>query len=134
MPFRGTSEGARLTEQIRTQGTDSLKQEVTGITMQAAVRMFLKEADGKSLSHASKIRSLCKTLVQKFPGPLAHVSPTAIDRWLKSLRGSETSKAGIRSAQFYKAGSSGKSGWKFKPNSSISHKHLSNIINIQCTT
>jgi integrase len=87
------AEGDRMVEQIRKHGIDSLEDN-SGVTVQAAVRMFRKESEGKSLSHASKIRSLCTTLEQKFSGSLAHVGPASIDRWLKSLKGSETSKAG----------------------------------------
>ncbi len=89
------AEGIRLTEQIRTQGTNSLQQDVGGITMQVAVRMFLKEAEGKSKSHAEKIERICTLLEQRFCGPLERVTPLEVDRWLKSLKGSETSKAGI---------------------------------------
>ena len=58
-----------------------------------ALRMWSVEAEGKSKSHADKIAATVKELSEVLKGPVARVEPLAIDRWLKTLGGSETSRA-----------------------------------------
>ena len=86
------SEGNALVATIREKGTQGLYGE-DGMSVAQALRMWSVEAEGKSKSHADKIAATVKELSEVLKGPVARVEPLAIDRWLKTLGGSETSKA-----------------------------------------
>ena len=58
-----------------------------------ALRMWSVEGEGKSKSHADKIAATVKELSSVLKGPVARVEPLTVDRWLKTLGGSETSRA-----------------------------------------
>lgn len=86
------SEGNALVATIREKGTQGLYGE-DGMSVAQALRMWSVEAEGKSKSHADKIAATVKELSSVLKGPVARVEPLTIDRWLKTLGGSETSKA-----------------------------------------
>lgn len=86
------SEGNALVTTIREKGTQGLYGE-DGMSVAQALRMWSVEAEGKSKSHADKIAATVKELSSVLKGPVARVEPLTIDRWLKTLGGSETSKA-----------------------------------------
>lgn len=86
------SEGNALVATIREKGTQGLYGE-DGMSVAQALRMWSVEAEGKSKSHADKIAATVKELSEVLKGPVARVEPLAIDRWLKTLGGSETSRA-----------------------------------------
>lgn len=85
-------EGNALVATIREKGTQGLYGE-DGMSVSQALRMWSVEAEGKSKSHADKIAATVKELSSVLKGPVARVEPLTIDRWLKTLGGSETSKA-----------------------------------------
>ena len=86
------AEGNSLVATIREKGTQGIYGE-DGMSVAQALRMWSVEAEGKSKSHADKIAATVKQLSLVLKGPVARVEPLTIDRWLKSLGGSETSKA-----------------------------------------
>jgi len=86
------TEGNSLVATIREKGTQGLYGE-DGMSVSQALRMWSVEAEGKSKSHSDKIAATVKQLSLVLKGPVARVEPLTIDRWLKSLGGSETSKA-----------------------------------------
>jgi integrase len=86
------AEGNALVATIREKGTQGLYGE-DGMSVVQALRMWSVEAEGKSKSHADKIAATVKELSSVLKGPVARVEPLTIDRWLKTLGGSETSKA-----------------------------------------
>lgn len=86
------AEGNSLVATIREKGTQGIYGE-DGMSVAQALRMWSVEAEGKSKSHSDKIAATVKQLSLVLKGPVARVEPLTIDRWLKSLGGSETSKA-----------------------------------------
>ena len=87
------AEGGRLVELLREKGREGLRAESGGMTMAQATRMFLTEAEGKSRSHQQKMEMLCKKLNSRWTGPVAAVEPVAVDRWLKGVSDSPTTRA-----------------------------------------
>jgi integrase len=85
-------EGQKLVILVREKGTQAIYGD-DGMSVAQALRMWSVEAEGKSKSHADKIAATVKNLSSYLSGPIARVEPLAMDRWLRSLGGSETSKA-----------------------------------------
>ena len=86
------AEGNSLVATIREKGTQALYGE-DGMSVAQALRMWSVEGEGKSKSHSDKIAATVKELSSVLKGPVARVEPLTIDRWLKTLGGSETSRA-----------------------------------------
>lgn len=85
-------EGARVVTLIRNKGTRGLESE-NGITVAQAARMWGVEAEGKSKSHRNKIEAMQVVLTTTFSGPVNSIQPLDVDNWMRSLGGSETSRA-----------------------------------------
>lgn len=89
------AEGVRLTEKIQTKGTSSIEDETGGMSVAVAVRLWMREAEGKSKSHSDKIIKMGEMINARFRGPISAIEPYGVQNWLKSMTGSETSKAGF---------------------------------------
>lgn len=85
-------EGQKLVDMVREKGKQAIYGE-DGMSVAQALRMWSVEAEGKSKSHADKIAATVKKLSSCIKGPIARVEPLTLDRWLKTLEGSETSRA-----------------------------------------
>ena len=77
-------EGAKLTAQVQEKGTISLTQPEGGLTVAAAVRMFVNEADPRSDSHRQKLEIFQRAFPAAFGGRVADIEPAAIRRWIKA--------------------------------------------------
>jgi hypothetical protein len=62
-------EGAKLTTQVEAKGVESLAADKSGLTVAAAVRMFVNEADPQSNSHRQKLQIFQRA----FPGGLSRL-------------------------------------------------------------
>jgi integrase len=78
------AEGAKLTAQVQEKGTISLAQSEGGLTVAAAVRMFVNEADPRSDSHRQKLEIFQRAFPAAFGGRVADIEPSAIRRWIKA--------------------------------------------------
>jgi integrase len=78
------AEGAKLTAQVQEKGTISLTQPEGGLTVAAAVRMFVNEADPRSDSHRQKLEIFQRAFPAAFGGRVADIEPAAIRRWIKA--------------------------------------------------
>lgn len=85
-------EGARMISLIREKGTQSLRED-SGFTVAQAVTLWARGVDAKSKSHRDKVAATQVALTRQFRGLLDEVTPLDVDRWLKTLGGSETSRA-----------------------------------------
>jgi integrase len=85
-------EGARMVALLREKGTSALREEA-GLSVSAAARMWGREVDGKSKSHLDKVTAMIRVLETEFHGTMGNVQPLDVDRWLRGLKGSETSRA-----------------------------------------
>lgn len=77
-------EGAKLTTQVEQKGADSLSVDKSGLTVSAAVRMFINEADPQSKSHEQKLQIFQRAFPAAFRGFVADIEPVAIRRWIKA--------------------------------------------------
>ena len=78
------AEGAKLTAQVQEKGTISLTQPEGGLTVSAAVRLFVNEADPRSDSHRQKLEIFQRAFPAAFGGRVADIEPAAIRRWIKA--------------------------------------------------
>lgn len=78
------AEGARLTAQVTEKGTASLTQPQGGLTVAAAVRMFVNEAEAPSKSHRQKIEIFERAFPAAFSGIVADIQPAALRKWIKA--------------------------------------------------
>ena len=78
------AEGAKLTAQVQEKGTISLTQPEGGLTVAAAVRMFVNEADPRSDSHREKLEIFQRAFPAAFGGRVADIEPAALRRWIKA--------------------------------------------------
>jgi len=95
-------EGQKLVTLVRKKGTQAIYGD-DSMSVAQALRMWSVEADGKSKSHADKITATVKNLSSYLHEPIARVEPLTMDRWLRSLGGSETSRrcgSGMRGCSF----------------------------------
>lgn len=77
-------EGARLTVQVTEHGTASLTEPEGGLTVSAAVRMFVHESEARSQSHREKLEIFHRAFVGAFRGRVADIQPAALRKWVKS--------------------------------------------------
>jgi len=87
------AEGQRLVEQIRDKGATSVIHGEEGMSVAQALRMWSGGVDAKSKSHRDKVEATVKALSGTFQGPVRRIEPLDVDRWMRSLGGSETSRA-----------------------------------------
>ena len=87
-------EGSRLADQIKEQGTDSLK-EPTGVSVARAVAMFNGQFSDYSKSHREKVEKVTRWIAEGFNGPLNGVTPVRCLEWFKTIKGCSTSRATI---------------------------------------
>ena len=78
------AEGAKLTAQVTEKGTASLSAPEGGLTVAAAVRMFVNEAEPRSDSHRQKLEIFQRAFPAAFGGRVADIEPVAIRRWIKA--------------------------------------------------
>jgi integrase len=78
------AEGAKLTAQVTEKGTASLSAPEGGLTVSAAVRMFVNEAEPQSKSHEQKLQIFERAFPAAFGGRVADIEPVAIRRWIKA--------------------------------------------------
>jgi integrase len=78
------AEGAKLTAQVQEKGMVSLTAPEGGLTVAAAVRMFVNEADPQSDSHRQKLEIFERAFPSAFGGRVADIEPAAIRRWIKA--------------------------------------------------
>ncbi len=78
------AEGAKLTAQVTEKGTASLTTPEGGLTVAAAVRMFVNEAEPQSKSHEQKLQIFERAFPAAFGGRVADIEPVAIRRWIKA--------------------------------------------------
>ena len=91
------AEGAKLTAQVQEKGTASLNAPVGGLTVAQALRMWVNEQEPKSKSHTQKIDIFQRAFPKVFSGPVGHIEPVALRRWVKS-----TSSNAITQAMYYR--------------------------------
>jgi integrase len=77
------AEGAKLTAQVTERGTASLTEPEGGLTVAAAVRMFVNEAEPRSASHREKLQIFLRSFPATFRGRVADIEPVAIRQWIK---------------------------------------------------
>jgi integrase len=85
-------EGARMVSLIREKGTQGLKEEA-GLTVAQAATLWARSVDAQSKSHRDKVAAMEVALMRQFRGRLDEVMPLDVDRWLRELGQTETSKA-----------------------------------------
>lgn len=85
-------EGARMVSLIREKGTQGLKEEA-GLTVAQAATLWARSVDAQSKSHRDKVAAMEVALMRQFRGRLDEVMPLDVDRWLRELGRTETSKA-----------------------------------------
>jgi len=85
-------EGARMVSLIREKGTQGLKEEA-GLTVAQAATLWARSVDVQSKSHRDKVAAMEVALMRQFRGRLDEVMPLDVDRWLRELGRTETSKA-----------------------------------------
>ena len=78
------AEGAKLAAQVQEKGTISLTRPEGGLTVSAAVRMFVNEAEPRSDSHRQKLEIFQRAFPAAFKGFVADIEPVAIRRWIKA--------------------------------------------------
>lgn len=77
---------------IREKGTTGL-QEQAGLSVAQAATLWARSVDAQSKSHRDKIAATQVALMRQFRGRLDEVMPLDVDRWLRELGRTETSKA-----------------------------------------
>lgn len=87
------AEGAKLTAQVTEKGTASLTEPEGGLTVPAAVRMFVNEADPRSKSHRQKLDIFQRAFPAAFRGRVADIEPAALRRWIKARSDNGNTKA-----------------------------------------
>lgn len=78
------AEGAKLTVQVTEKGMNSLAEPQGGLTVVAAVRMFVNEADPQSNSHRQKLEIFQRAFPAAFRGLAGDIEPAAIRKWIKA--------------------------------------------------
>lgn len=78
------AEGTRLTAQVTERGVASLTAPEGGLTVAAAVRMFVTEAERRSDSHSQKLDIFERAFPAAFKGRVADIEPVALRRWIKA--------------------------------------------------
>jgi integrase len=78
------AEGAKLTAQVTEKGTASLAAPEGGLTVAAAVRMFVNEQEPRSDSHSEKLDIFQRAFPKAFKGAVADIEPAALRRWVKA--------------------------------------------------
>jgi integrase len=78
------AEGAKLTAQVTEKGTASLTEPESGLTVAAAVRMFVHETEATSDSHREKLEIFGRAFPAAFKGRVADIEPAALRRWIKA--------------------------------------------------
>jgi hypothetical protein len=78
------AEGAKLTAQVTQKGTASLTTPEGGLTVSAAVRMFINEAEPQSKSHEQKLQIFERAFPAAFKGRVADIEPVALRKWIKA--------------------------------------------------
>jgi integrase len=69
---------------VTEKGTASLSAPEGGLTVAAAVRMFVNEAEPRSDSHRQKLEIFQRAFPAAFGGRVADIEPVAIRRWIKA--------------------------------------------------
>ncbi|MBU6183294.1 MAG: tyrosine-type recombinase/integrase [Verrucomicrobia bacterium] len=85
-------EGARMVSLIRENGTRGLQEEA-GLTVAQAASLWSRSVGANSKSHRDKVAAMEAALVRQFRGRLDEVLPMDVDRWLRELGRTETSRA-----------------------------------------
>lgn len=86
------AEGAKLTARVTEKGMQSLKNP-DGLTVKAALRMFLNEADPKSSSHQQKLTIFEKAFGKAFGGAVGDIEAVALRKWIKGRSANSNTQA-----------------------------------------
>jgi integrase len=76
------AEGAKLTARVTEKGTQSLHNP-DGLSVKAALRMFVNEADPQSESHKEKLAIFEKAFGRAFRGAVGEIEAVALRKWIK---------------------------------------------------
>jgi hypothetical protein len=85
-------EGAKLTARVTEKGMQSLKNP-DGLTVKAALRMFVNEADPKSSSHQQKLTIFEKAFGKAFGGAVGDIEAVALRKWIKGRSANTNTQA-----------------------------------------
>jgi len=85
-------EGARMVSLIREKGTQGLQEEA-GLSVAQAATLWARSVNAQSKSHRDKVAATQVALMRQFRGRVDEVMPLDVDRWLRELGRTETSKA-----------------------------------------
>ena len=86
------AQGTKLTAQVQERGTASLNA-TEGLSVAAAVRMFVREADPRSESHKQKLAIFERAFPKAFRGAVAEIQPAALRKWVKTRSDNATTQA-----------------------------------------
>lgn len=86
------AEGEKLVAQVKAKGIESLAG-MGGLTVAAALRVWLKDADPKSRSHEDKLALFDRAFSASFSGPVAEVRPAALRAWVKKRSANANTQA-----------------------------------------
>jgi integrase len=86
------SEGAKLTARVTEKGMQSLHNP-DSLTVKAALRMFVNEADPKSSSHEEKLAIFEKAFGKAFSGAVGDIEAVALRRWIKGRSANTNTQA-----------------------------------------
>lgn len=87
------AEGSKLTAQITERGMASLTAPEGGLTVAAAVRMFVNEQEPRSDSHREKLEIFQRAFPAEFNGLVADIQPAALRRWVKARSDNSNTQA-----------------------------------------
>ena len=77
---------------IREKGTQGLQEEA-GLSVAQAATLWARSVNAQSKSHRDKVAATQVALLRQFRGRVDEVMPLDVDRWLRELGRTETSKA-----------------------------------------
>ena len=86
------AEGAKLTARVTEKGMQSLKNP-DGLTVKAALRMFVNEADPQSDSHTQKLAIFEKAFGKAFGGAVGDIEAVALRKWIKGRSANTNTQA-----------------------------------------
>jgi integrase len=86
------AEGQKLSKQVQERGTRSLDA-VEDLSVASALRLFMAGTDAVSKSHQDKLKAFDARFGRSFHGAISAVTPSAIEKWIKSQSKSPTTQA-----------------------------------------
>jgi len=86
------AEGAKLTARVTEKGMQSLRNP-DGLTVKAALRMFVNEADPQSSSHEEKLAIFEKAFGKAFSGAVGEIEAVTLRKWIKGRSANTNTQA-----------------------------------------